>query len=547
METRSNKSLSIKSSYLNRKRSSPEKESINISSINKSSKKNGFLRAGGILYLLDKSIFFKKENKESVKNNLLYGCFIQKDENEEIYFYKYAKYNIDDIDNKLFCFKCCDEKCNGIINVNYSKNIENLKIIYPHNISNKKHSYILYPTYGYQIYIDLFKQNKNLNYLQLVNNIINNKNFYKDINILNETLKNNDIYNSEKDTINISSNIDLDDNNDSNSHENDLNNNNTTTENKSNFEEKNDKSVNSNNVKNVRKARLNNRKKRKKSRKKIKIKRKYKKRMIKKIAVNINNKRKINNGKDKNKDSDNNNINNEEEEIKIENTEEDEQEGKQNSEDEENSVENSISDNNNDENNTNINNQLNKSDQSIKNINIDLINNKIQKINNKNNNNKNNDNSTNNNTKIYAFFRSRKNQNLSYGKEVYYHKLRKTEKIKPDREKWNDYIEHKFGENVSIGTLIIFNRKLKTFYRYRPLFVTNSDTRQLKYCCLESGCEGRILFDLRREIIEETAKHSLGEKSHIFSTHPKNYELQKYFEENQYVNFICVLREYKGE
>ena len=233
MDQNSHKSLSTQKIFLNKKRMTPEsstKDTASNKSTVKESKKNSISSRqninntyNAIIYLLDKGDFFKKENKESKENNLSYGCFIQKTQKDEIFFYQYAKYNINDTHDKKFCFRCCDQKCTGIININYTKNIENFNIILPHNIPNERHSYILYPTYGYQIYLDLFKQNKILSNLQLIFNpdqkrlnIINPNHFFKNTKTLDETLKKIDISKLEKEPINISSNNDLDETNEIN-------------------------------------------------------------------------------------------------------------------------------------------------------------------------------------------------------------------------------------------------------------------------------------------------------------------------------------------
>ena len=122
-------------------------------------------------------------------------------------------------------------------------------MILPHNIPNERHSYILYPTYGYQTYIDLFKQNKILNNLQLIFNeeknrlnIINQKHFFKNKKIIDENLKNIDLSKIDKEPINISSNNDLEDNNENSNEEN----NETSNENTNENNEKDDNEINSN-------------------------------------------------------------------------------------------------------------------------------------------------------------------------------------------------------------------------------------------------------------------------------------------------------------
>ena len=97
MEQNSHKSLSTQKIFLNKKRLNPDgtpKESVSNKSTVKESKKNIISPKessndsfNAIIYLLDKGDFFKKENKESKENNLSYGCFIQKNQKNEIFFY----------------------------------------------------------------------------------------------------------------------------------------------------------------------------------------------------------------------------------------------------------------------------------------------------------------------------------------------------------------------------------------------------------------------------------------------------------------------------
>ena len=259
MDQNSHQSISTQKIYLNRKRLNPDSTSkdttTNKSTIKESkkniisSKENNINSFNAIIYLLDNGDFFKKENKESKQNNLSFGCFIQKNQKDEIFFYQYAKYNINDTHDKKFCFRCCDQKCTGIININYAKNIENFNMILPHNIPNERHSYILYPTYGYQIYLDLFNQNKILNNLQLIFNqeksklnILNQNHFFKNKNILDETLKNIDISKIDKEPINISSNNDLEDINENSNEENKE----TSNENMNENNEKDENEINNN-------------------------------------------------------------------------------------------------------------------------------------------------------------------------------------------------------------------------------------------------------------------------------------------------------------
>ena len=529
MEKRLLRSSSAKKTFLNKKRSSPENSTLNIYS-SKTSKKEPNPKINSlnnpfnsIIFLLDKGEFFKKENKESKSNNLSYNIFIQKNQDNEIFFYQYAKYNINDINDKIFCFRCCDKKCSGIININYKKSIENFKVILPHNISYEKHSYILYPTYGYQIYLDLFDQNKEMNNLQLVfntgdNNLnLNENNFFKDKKELINALKNIDFTKYEKEPINISSNIDIED----------LSENNNVSgndkEESNNEEEKNDNdndisgSNNASSINNKPKSKSLGRKKRKKSAL-INIKRKKngninnnnlrrikKRKKMKQIPVAITKEKETKENKPSNKMQ--TRSKSRIEEIKIENIEEEKH----------NSIEEEDNSNNSNSNNTNKTSSKKSEKESSSERNI------------------------------FTFFNSRKNPSLSYGREVYYKKLRKVEKLKESRIKWNEYIENKFGKNVSLGTFINFNRKEQVYFRYRPLFITDSETRQIKYCCLENGCEGRIIFDLKMEVIEETAKHNIGNNTHLFSSHPKNFEIKKFFDDNKNIDKLCLLREFHGD
>ena len=124
------------------------------SQTNKNKKKKTNL---DIIYIIDKGKFFKKENKESNDNNIEYSCFIEKN-NDEIYFYQYVKYNIDDIEDNNYCYRCNDLNCNGLISIKYKEKEIDYEIINDHSLKNKKHSYIMYPTYGYQIYLDFIKE-----------------------------------------------------------------------------------------------------------------------------------------------------------------------------------------------------------------------------------------------------------------------------------------------------------------------------------------------------------------------------------------------------
>lgn len=208
-----------KNSYLNKKRKSPdsssEKEnkvshykniknhhrnnsSFSTDSISHHSGKNSTLNKRNnfysknkivnynypFIYILDEGIFFKKENKESIENHLPYYCFIEKNIKNEIYFYQYGRYNIDDIKDKIFCFRCNDLKCKAIICLNYKEknDRDKLNIIFEHSIPYKKHSYIMYPTYGYQIYLDIMREKSSLKYIQLVNDEFKERKYYKNIN-----------------------------------------------------------------------------------------------------------------------------------------------------------------------------------------------------------------------------------------------------------------------------------------------------------------------------------------------------------------------------
>jgi hypothetical protein len=79
------------------------------------------------IFIYDKGNFFEKENQESINNKILYKCFIEKNEKNEIYFYQYVRYNIDDKKDRIFCYKCNDKKCNGLITLNYNKKYNNEK------------------------------------------------------------------------------------------------------------------------------------------------------------------------------------------------------------------------------------------------------------------------------------------------------------------------------------------------------------------------------------------------------------------------------------
>ena len=160
--------------------------------------------------------------------------------------------------------------------------------------------------------------------------------------------------------------------------------------------------------------------------------------------------------------------------------------------------------------------------------------------------NKNNNSSEDKN--IFEFFNSRRNKHLAYGKEVYYKKVRNDSNLSENRKKWNQYIAQKYGENISFGTVYSIKRdeKENIFYRYRPIYCLDHKNKILRYCCLEGGCEGKVLFDLKLEQFEETNEHNLSNKSHILSNHPKNYEIMKYFHENTHINDILILREYQG-
>lgn len=377
-----------------------------------------------IYYIIDKGNYFKKENRESHENKLEYNCFIEKSKNNEIYFYHYIKYNIDDNEDNIFCYRCCDSNCRGLITLNYSSknNEEKIQSISEHTISNKAHCYIKHPTYGYQIYIDFLKKNS-IKYIQLLNNEIENEICYKNLNSLINELKMN-----KKNIINNIKCI------------------HTTNDNA--------------------------------------------------ISPNENEESQTE------KETRNNN--------KIEN--DDENDSRKKSEND------SVSQKNMEERES-----LNESSQ--------IRNNNSSKDKN-----------------IFEFFNSRKNNHLAYGKEVYYKKLRNDCNPSENRKKWNQYIIQKYGENISIGTAYSIKRdeKENIFYRYRPFFCLDHKKKNLKYCCLEVGCEGKVLFDLKLEKFEVTNEHNLPNKSHILSNHPKHYEIMQFFHENTEINDILILREYQG-
>ena len=390
-----------------------------------------------IYYVVEKKNYFKKENQESHENNLEYSCFIEKNKNNEIYFYQYIKYNIDDNDDNIFCYRCCDINCNGLITLNYSdkNNKEKIDLISEHTISNKAHSYIKYPTYGYQIYIDFLKENNLIKCIQLLNNEIKNENCYKNLNSLINELKRN--------------------------------------------------------KKNV----VNN---------------------IKCIKAKSDNSTVPNENEDKNKES----------EIEESQTE---KETKNNNEIENDDENNSRKSENNSDSPKNM-----EESESIR----DNLNDSSQNRNNISSEDKN----------IFSFFNSRRNKHLAYGKEVYYKKVRNDCNLSENRIKWNEYIEQKYGENISFGTVYSIKRdeKANIFYRYRPIYCLDHKNKILRYCCLEGGCEGKVLFDLKLEKFEETNEHNLSIKSHVLSNHPKSYEIMQFFHENTEINDILILREYQG-
>ena len=114
-----------------------------------------------------------------------------------------------------------------------------------------------------------------------------------------------------------------------------------------------------------------------------------------------------------------------------------------------------------------------------------------------------------------------------------------------NRKKWNHYIEQKYGKNVNFTT-IFYKNKDNIIFRYRPLFFNNYTTKILKFSCLEEGCEGKGIFDLKSEQFEETNKHSLKNNPHELSCHPKNYEICDYFVKHPESNTIQILREYQN-
>jgi len=135
---------------------------------------------------------------------------------------------------------------------------------------------------------------------------------------------------------------------------------------------------------------------------------------------------------------------------------------------------------------------------------------------------------------------------LAYGKEVYKNKCHKNTNFSIKRQRWEEYITQKYGNKISFGT-IIYRRKDNVIYKYRPLFFTDLKTKIIKCSCLNERCEGKGIFDFKREKFEETNKHSLSKKEHELFCHPKNYEFCEYFSENPECNTIQILREYKGK
>ena len=98
-----------------------------------------------------------------------------------------------------------------------------------------------------------------------------------------------------------------------------------------------------------------------------------------------------------------------------------------------------------------------------------------------------------------------------------------------------------------MGVVYLMNRKEKFFYKYRPIYCTEFKTRKLRYCCLSSGCEGKLLFDFKSEEFQVTTSHTISSKSHEKGYHPKYEEIMKCFNENPDINYILILREYRGK
>ena len=407
-----------------------------------------------IIYIFDNGVYFKKENEESIRNKIEYGCFIEKNKFNEIYFYQYARYNIDDISDNIYCFKCNDKDCTGLITLNYNKNKENKDIIFEHSFSNKNHSYIQFPTYGYQIYIDAIKQNNTLNYIQLVNAKFKNKKYYKSLNHLLKEIKLNKNRNQNKSENDIKQNID---------------------------------------------------------------------------ELNTNSKNEIE-SHDKENNMNENNIDKKKSEIK-ENKNDNEDNEKSSSENTIHRKENFVRSSSCKAKRSNLGIRENSESEKSNYFNKDGVRStgKLRKKN-----------------RIFTFMKSRRNKELLYAKEKYYCKIHKNTSYKENRIKWNEYIETKFGKNYSIGVVYKYNRNEKILFKYRPIFFADINTKKLRYSCLENGCNGKLIFDVRTEIFEETHSHSVSNQSHEMYAHPKYDEIIDKFENNSNYNYIITLREYIG-
>ena len=80
-----------------------------------------------------------------------------------------------------------------------------------------------------------------------------------------------------------------------------------------------------------------------------------------------------------------------------------------------------------------------------------------------------------------------------------------------------------------------------------PIFCSDYTTRKLKYCYLESGCEGKLLLYLRTDKFEKDRAHNLANKTHMMSLYRKyDYNLN-YFGDNNQINYILIFRKYIRE
>jgi len=553
-----------------------------------------------ITYIIDKGKYFKRENKESQENNLEYSCFICKNNNNEIYFYQYVKYNIDDIEDNNFCYRCSDPECKGLITLNYkdkkNKDLQYNPII-EHSIPYKKHSYVMYPTYGYQTYMDIMKQNNELNNIQLVN--INNgkKGYYKELDtVINEIKKNKNI-NEANDLESNEENI-RDDENKENIRDSNINkeinqpkkgkwegkekekklghilkknksrediggneniNSNTSDDSKEN--EKKNKPKSKGNIPSPHKSWL-----RSGSRRPNEYKNEIEdesKNKDERNEINKNIKKNEKKGKDidvKNKDK--NEINkNENEKIKeftsINEKKENEEEKDKNErnddkeEEEDKSSESSYNtddDDDKDDEDYTIEGEKNKKKKSKGSKGNTLKSNGKKKtiptftynsfINNEIDYKKKRD--------IYSFFESKRNSELSYGKEIYLIKCHKNSKYDLNRKRWEQYISQKYGDNTSFGPLI-HKTQDNIIYKYRPFFFNSYTSKVIKYNCLNEKCEGKAVFDLKDEKFEQKTPHTLSNDEHELSNHIKNFEICEYFSNNPNCNIIQILREYQGD